>query len=484
MLPTTVSRLNAADRVARYELLFPLGKGGQAEVWCARLAEHEAFEKRVVLKFIRLDEGDTESARGAFLDEARIGAAIGHPNVAQVLEVGTHHDWMFLALEWVLGDSLARISRWGQRQSEGGLPLRIVMRVLADAAAGLHAAHELKDDAGLALQVVHRDVAPENIIVAQSGHTKVIDFGIAAARVRLSQTTNMQQVKGRLRFMSPEQADPGRLAGQRIDRRADVFSMAAVLFYCLTGKGPFEQDTDAQTLRALIGATTPPLIPPGIPTPVAKLLDRALDPNRRARPATAIEFKASLEEAIERLSGLVTPEDVARYLQPYMAAMGDQYARARAAVEPALAAQDQPALARTAALPPAGALANSTTAPLTSVTPPRRLRLAMMLGAPALLLVLVTGLFASMRALNNEPSTTAAQRDPAPNVVTLPPAPVPVAPTVAPVEIKPAAPSEPTVAVAKPRTNSANPQRRRTTKPAPARSTSRIQVLNNPYASP
>jgi serine/threonine-protein kinase len=478
MLPNTVSRLNAADRVARYELLFPLGKGGQAEVWCARLADHAAFEKRVVLKFIRLDEGDTEAARGAFLDEARIGAAVSHPNVAQVLEVGTHHDWMFLALEWVLGDSLARIARWGQRQGEGGLAVRIVLRVLADAAAGLHAAHELKDDAGLPLQVVHRDVAPENIIVAQSGHTKVIDFGIAAARVRLSQTTNMQQVKGRLRFMSPEQADPGRLGGQRIDRRADVFSLAAVLFYCLTGRGPFEQETDAQTLRELIGATTPPAIPPGVPTAVAQLLDRALDPNRRARPATALEFKAAMEEAIEKISGDVTPEDVARYLQPYMAAMGDQHARARAAVEPALAANPQLAAAKNAGLAPVAALGNDTTAPLTMVTAPARSR--SWLGAVgALVFVAGVAMVLLLRTSSKqEPPLAPSLPIAAPVVIA---APMPVVPEIAPapVPIVQDAPEAPVV-----KRPAKLPPRHRNTKPVTPKPKRNLEMLNNPYATP
>lgn len=478
MLPNTVSRLNAADRVARYELLFPLGKGGQGEVWCARLADHAAFEKRVVLKFIRLDEGDTEAARGAFLDEARIGAAVSHPNVAQVLEVGTHHDWMFLALEWVVGDSLARIARWGQRQGEGGLAVRIVLRVLADAAAGLHAAHELKDDAGLPLQVVHRDVAPENIIVAQSGHTKVIDFGIAAARVRLSQTTNMQQVKGRLRFMSPEQADPGRLGGQRIDRRADVFSLAAVLFYCLTGRGPFEQDTDAQTLRELIGATTPPVIPPGVPTAVAKLLDRALDPNRRARPATALEFKAAIDDAIEKLSGDVTPEDVARYLQPYMAAMGDQHARARAAVEPALAAHDHPAAGKNAAFPPASSLGNNTTAPLTMLTPPQRSRYWLGAGA-ALVFVVGVAVVLLVRTSSRVPPSVVAVPPLAAPVVIAAPAPVVSEVTPAPVPIVPAAQVAPL-----PQRSTRIPPRHRYTKPTVTKPKRNIEMLNNPYATP
>lgn len=478
MLPNTVSRLNAADRVARYELLFPLGKGGQAEVWCARLADHPAFEKRVVLKFIRLDEGDTEAARGAFLDEARIGAAVSHPNVAQVLEVGTHHDWMFLALEWVIGDSLARIARWGQRQGEGGLAVRIVLRVLADAAAGLHAAHELKDEAGLSLQVVHRDVAPENIIVAQSGHTKVIDFGIAAARVRLSQTTNMQQVKGRLRFMSPEQADPGRLGGQRIDRRADVFSLAAVLFYCLTGRGPFEQDTDAQTLRELIGATTPPAIPPGVPTAVSKLLDRALDPNRRARPATALEFKSAIEDAIEKLSGDVTPDDVARYLQPYMAAMGDQHARARAAVEPALTAHDLFAAGRNAALPLASSLGNNTTAPLTMVVAPIRSRYWFGAGA-AVVVLLSVAIVLFMRTTSKDPSRVdfvppladpAAIAAPAPPVPSVAPTPVP---SVQAVQELPAQPHPVKLS-----------PRHRTPNAAATKSKRNIELLNNPYATP
>src|SRR5580693_3717277 len=162
------SVLRAGDWLDRYELLCPIASGGMATVWLARLRGKRGFEKLFAIKTIRTELVDDPRFQEMFLDEARLASGIQHPNVAQILDLGEQEDVLFIVMEWVDGDSLAKIrkllARLGSR-----LPVGIVLRVLADACAGLHAAHEMRDDQSEALEIVHRDVSPQNILVSMSG---------------------------------------------------------------------------------------------------------------------------------------------------------------------------------------------------------------------------------------------------------------------------------------------------------------------------
>src|SRR5690606_5718613 len=160
--------------------------------------------------------------RNMFLDEASIASRIEHPNVARIEYVGEHLGNYFMVLEWVDGDSVSKILRASEQRGER-VPFGIAARILADAAAGLHAAHELKDKTGASLGVVHRDVSPQNILVSNAGTTKIIDFGVAKAKDRVSQDTSAGQLKGKIRYMAPEQA-----LGRALDHRADVWALGAI----------------------------------------------------------------------------------------------------------------------------------------------------------------------------------------------------------------------------------------------------------------
>src|SRR5262249_6532400 len=148
-----------------------------------------------------------------FCDEARIASRIEHANVAQILDVGEHHEMTYLVMEYVDGDALSSIHR-ALKKHNMRIPQGIVLRVMADACGALHAAHELRDAEGALLSVVHRDVSPQNVLVSTKGVAKVIDFGIAKARDRVGGDTSTGQVKGKVRYMAPEQA-----MGRSIDRR-------------------------------------------------------------------------------------------------------------------------------------------------------------------------------------------------------------------------------------------------------------------------
>src|ERR1700733_6073100 len=177
-----------------------------AAVWLARHRGHRLMDRLVVVKTILPQFATQEVFQTMFIDEARVAAAIDHPNVARTLDVGENdEDLLYLVMEWIDGESLSRLQRAVEKNG-AKLPAGLVLRLLADCCAGLHAAHELRDKAGNPLGVVHRDVSPQNVLVSTAGVAKLIDFGVAKARDRASDGTSAGQLKGKGRYMSPEQA--------------------------------------------------------------------------------------------------------------------------------------------------------------------------------------------------------------------------------------------------------------------------------------
>jgi eukaryotic-like serine/threonine-protein kinase len=328
-IPPTMGRLIPGHQLGRYELLCPIARGGMASVWVARLQGAHGFEKLVALKTILAEHASDPEYEAMFLDEARIVANIRHHNVAEILDLGSADAMLYLVLEWVEGDSLALLERAALRHKEP-IPMTVAMRIVAQMCAGLHAAHELADRNGKALNVVHRDVSPQNVIVSATGEVKLIDFGIAKAVDQLSEHTRTGVLKGKISFMSPEQA-----LGKRVDRRADVWAAGVVLYQLLAGKLPFRGENQLETLHLISSKQRAPEIP-GLPTPVAKLLERVLEPDLEKRIGSA----AALEVELERLIGMlgpVTTRDVAEVVQKHL---GRRIAARRQVVETALEAAD------------------------------------------------------------------------------------------------------------------------------------------------
>src|SRR2546430_11137552 len=204
-----------------------------ASVWLARLQGKHGFEKIVAVKTILPNFAADPRFRQMFLDEARIASRIEHANVARILDLGEQHDLLYLVMEWVDGDALSKLSRTVEKNNQQ-VPLGILLRIVKDACAGLHAAHELCDPRGQVLGVVHRDVSPHNILVNSNGAAKVIDFAVAKARDRHAEETSTGILKGKIHYMAPEQA-----MGKPVDRRADVWAIGAILYRMLAGKAPF-----------------------------------------------------------------------------------------------------------------------------------------------------------------------------------------------------------------------------------------------------
>jgi serine/threonine protein kinase len=299
--------LSPGDVIGRYQLTSLLASGGMGEVWTAR-PSGTGFARTVALKLVRGEMSGDENYARMFIDEATVASSIHHPNVCETYELGRHGDRLFMAMEWVAGDSLAGLLRQGDALV--ALDLRIAARIIADACAGLHAAHETVGPDGAPLGVVHRDISPPNILVSMQGQAKVSDFGIAKARYQLHERTKTGEVKGKFAYIPPEQ-----ISGSPVDRRADVYAMGCVLYVATLGSRPFGNGTDA--LRKILKNEykLPSAIFPGYPEALQAIIVKALAPSPAERFATAEDMQVALEEWLISSGKLVSATDVAKCLK-------------------------------------------------------------------------------------------------------------------------------------------------------------------------
>lgn len=244
-----------------------------------------------------------------FVKEASLAAAIDHPNVVRLYDVGIHEGVPFFVMEWIDGFSLRNVARAVTETGER-VPPSIALRVASDLCSGLHAAHELRGDDGQPLGLVHRDVSPHNVLVSREGIAKLIDFGVAKAHSLAtgSDASVCGGLKGKVRYMAPEQA-----LERGVDRRADLFSVGAVLYQLLTGRAPFEGPNELAIINALL-STQPVFIPDTLPEPVQWILRRALGRRPEQRFSDAAEMQDAIEMALTDLGQPDSHADVARCL--------------------------------------------------------------------------------------------------------------------------------------------------------------------------
>ncbi len=292
----------------RYELLCPIARGGMASVWLGRLRGKHGFERLVAIKTILPEYALDSNFQKMFLEEARIVSGIDHPNVAKTLDLGEQHDVLYLVMEFVDGASISRMNKQLERAGSP-MPIELSLRVLSDVCAGLHAAHELRGSDGEPLNVVHRDVSPQNILIGSNGTVKLIDFGVAMARDRLVEETGAGLTKGKTRYMSPEQAK-----GQPVDRRADIFAVGAMAYSIFEGVGPYEGPNDMARLHALL--TQPEIASlPSKPAPaIEQVILRALRRDPAARFQTCAEMRNAIEDAMLKSKLRATTEDLAAFV--------------------------------------------------------------------------------------------------------------------------------------------------------------------------
>lgn len=300
--------------LGRYRVVDEIGIGGMATVHLARMDGLGGFQKWVAIKKIHAHLLEDESFVQMFLDEARIVARISHSNVATVFELGKHEDCYWIAMEYLHGEPLRELMR---RTEEIGTPMppEIACRVIADAAEGLHAAHELVGKNGEKLQLVHRDVTPHNLFVTYDGTTKVVDFGIAKFASRIS-NTRAGTLKGKLAYMSPEQVH-----GEPIDRRTDLFALGVVLWELTTGQRLFRMDNDLDTLAKVqeCNVPRPSTLVRGYPIDLEKIVMKVLARNRNERFKTARELSRALQSLLMRRGLFIASDEVASYVQSIFA---------------------------------------------------------------------------------------------------------------------------------------------------------------------
>jgi hypothetical protein len=274
----------------RYQLLDRLGEGGMAEIFTAVAHGVEGFSRVFVLKRLRPELARDKEAIGQFIDEARMQASLVHSNIVPVFDFGRVAEEYFMTQEYIVGRDLIRIIARNYEHGQRTLDPRFAYYVTHETLEALEYAHSKKDRQGQALGIVHRDVSAGNILVSARGEVKLSDFGIVKSNRRVTRT-QVGMVKGNANFMSPEQA-----RGQEVDARSDLFSIALVLYYCLTNQLLYDGDNDLEVLyKAASGPTAEDLQAiRRLPAPARDVLARALAVDPNARYQTATEFAAAL----------------------------------------------------------------------------------------------------------------------------------------------------------------------------------------------
>ena len=286
----SVPALAPPKQLGKYEVGAKIGGGGMATVYIGRATREDGTEERVALKVIRDELAHDEQFKSMFIDEAKILAQLSHPNVIQTLEYGVTGHHRFIAMELLSGRTYSDV--WDLLVVKGDkMPIALAAWLCARVAEGLHSAHELADETGHSLHVIHRDVNPSNIFLTHGGDVKLIDFGLAKARVRLSKSAD-GIVKGKIPYLAPEQAH-----GKPIDRRIDIYALGATLWESVTMKRLFKRDTDVDTLRAIREAKVPDVrtMIEGFPDELWTIIAKSLSEKADDRYDTSDDLRRALD---------------------------------------------------------------------------------------------------------------------------------------------------------------------------------------------
>jgi eukaryotic-like serine/threonine-protein kinase len=279
--------------LGRYALYGEIASGGMATVHFGRLLGPVGFSRTVAIKRLHPQFAKDPEFVSMFLDEARVAARVQHPNVVSTLDVVATDGELFLVMEYVEGEALSRILRQ-TRASRSLVPTRVVGSIVTGLLHGLHAAHEAKTERGEPLNIIHRDVSPQNVLVGVDGVSRVLDFGVAKAAGRM-QLTREGQIKGKLAYMAPEQ-----IAGEELDRRADVYAAGVVLWESLVCRRLFDGENEGAILQKIIQGEIPPpsRYVPELPRAVDEICLRALSREKEDRFRSALEMAVLLEQAL------------------------------------------------------------------------------------------------------------------------------------------------------------------------------------------
>jgi serine/threonine protein kinase len=392
--------------LGRYQVLSHVAAGGMAEIYLARAVGLEGFERYVVVKCIKPEHARDERFVKMFIDEARVSAHLHHQNIAQVYDIGQEGGAYYFAMEYLHGENVREVLH-RVATARGEVPLDHALTIVCGAAAGLHYAHEKRAGDGQPLGIVHRDVSPSNIVVTFDGAVKVVDFGIAKAAMRMTETQS-GNLKGKIAYMSPEQC-----RGTAVDRRSDVFALGIVLYELTTVTRLFRGASDYVMMNKIVtGDIEPPSARrAGYPPLLEAIVMRALANKPEDRYASAAEMRddlvafakgagvslstIGLERYVRELFG-ERPEPWANQPTPTPTPSGDETADAVA-----------PLRISSGTVTSQGSLAMSALE-VASAPPPRGPRTALILTAAVLVsaaLIAGAAMFKS-RARHDEPATT------------------------------------------------------------------------------
>jgi serine/threonine-protein kinase len=293
----------------KYEILQRLARGGMGEVYLAR-QEVAGFERLVILKNLLGELADQDGFVEQFLNEARVTAALNHPNIVSIFEVGAWQGNYFIALEYIDGVDLSRLRKVAGANNVG-LPFALSAKLVHDTALGLAYAHKAAGPDGTPLNIVHRDISPHNIMVRRDGVVKVVDFGIAKSSSQMGQTAT-GVLKGKIQYMPPEQ-----VRGEKLDGRTDVYSLGVVFWELCTGKPLFRGANEFNTLQRVLNQPVPKPsevvdgVPPEIDDVVMGMLERDVEKRTPSADAVARQLARYMEKATRQFN----QSDVAHFVE-------------------------------------------------------------------------------------------------------------------------------------------------------------------------
>ena len=274
----------------KYQLLDKIASGGMAELFRAKLTGVQGFEKLIAVKKILPNLSREANLVKAFIDEAKLAALLHHENIIQIYDFGSMDDQYFIAMEYLFGKDLRTITRTAGSK-ELALGMENILYIVSRICAGLDYSHHLRDLQGKPLNIIHRDINPQNILITYEGQVKIIDFGIAKAASHNTQTRE-NLIKGKLAYMSPEQAN-----GQKIDHRSDIFSTGIILYELLAARRMFSGETmHVLSLVREAQYDPPEEVIPDLPSKLNAILSRALAKDPDERYQSAGEMLADIEE--------------------------------------------------------------------------------------------------------------------------------------------------------------------------------------------
>ncbi|MCA9601821.1 MAG: serine/threonine protein kinase, partial [Myxococcales bacterium] len=318
-----------STRFGRYEALLRIGRGGMAEVFAGRVRGEAGFQKLVAVKRMLPHLADDEKFAAMFLDEARLAANISSPHVVSTLDLGRSEDGsLYLVMELIIGVTLSSLLRNAAKGAKQ-IPVGVAVEILAQAAQGLHDAHEARTPAGTPLGIVHRDVSPQNVLIGADGRARITDFGVARAMLRRTDTTT-GELKGKLAYFSPEQ-----VSDDHIDRRSDVFALGIVAWETLTGRRLFKAENPLALLDRITNMPIPSVTKfhADVPAEVDAVVQKALERDREKRFASTQDFSNALREAARQTLPLPDRSVMSAFVQE---AAGDRLKRMEESIRVAL----------------------------------------------------------------------------------------------------------------------------------------------------